>query len=313
MIKFKKPKFWDEKYISFFAIIFYPISLITLIVICLKKLFTKRINFKIPIICVGNIYVGGTGKTPTSIFIAKEISNLGFKPAILRKYYKNHEDEYNEIRNNFENLIISSNRSLGIKKAEKKNYNTVILDDGMQEYRIKKDLNIVCFNENQLIGNGFVLPAGPLRESLSILKDVSVILINGEKNEAFEKKLLKINNNLEIYYSQYKPININEFKNDEYLALAGIANPENFFNLLKKHSVKVKKKMTFPDHYKFTKKEIENIIKKAKKENLKIIMTEKDYFKVNKFELDNLNFLKVNLKIYNKKKLINKIKNLCLN
>ena len=100
----------------------------------------------------------------------------------------------------------------GKKINEKKNSNAVILDDGLQEYRIKKNLSIVCFNSNQLIGNGLVLPAGPLRESLNIIKDVSIILINGEKNESFENKLFKINSDIEIYYSKYKPININKFK-----------------------------------------------------------------------------------------------------
>ena len=313
MIKFKKPKFWDKKHISFFSLIFFPLSLITLLVIFFKKIFSGNVSFKIPIICIGNVYIGGTGKTPTSILIAKEISNLGFKPVILRKYYKDHDDEYDEIRNNFDNLIINHDRSSGIREAEKKSYSPVILDDGLQDYKVKKDLNIVCFNGNQLIGNGFVFPAGPLRETLSIIKDVNIILINGEKNLSFEKKLLKINTNLEIYYSKYKPINIDNFKNNKYLALAGIANPENFFELLAENDIEVKKKITFPDHYKFTKKEIINIINNAEKENLKIIMTEKDYFKVNKFGLSNLNYLKVSLEIYNKEKLFNKIKKLCSN
>lgn len=313
MIKFKKPEFWDKNYKSFFSLIFFPFSLITLLIIFFKKIFSNNINFKIPIICVGNIYIGGTGKTPTSILIAKEIANLGFKPVILRKYYEDHADEYDEIRNNFDNLIISADRRLGVREAEKKNYSAVILDDGLQEYRIKKNLSIVCFNSNQLIGNGLVLPAGPLRESLNIIKDVSIVLINGEKSESFENKLFKINSDIEIYYSKYKPININKFKNDKYLALAGIANPQNFFKLLEKNNVAVKKKIAVPDHYKFTKKEIEKIIDNADKENLKVIMTEKDYFKIKKFGLDNLNYLKVSLEINEREKLINKIKNLCLN
>ncbi len=313
MIKFKKPKFWDKKYKNFFSLIFFPFSLITLLIIFFKKIFSKNIDFKIPIICVGNIYIGGTGKTPTSILIAKEIANLGFNPVILRKYYKDHTDEYDEILNNFNNLIINVDRKLGIREAEKKNFSAVILDDGLQEYRIKKDLSIVCFNSNQLIGNGLVLPAGPLRESLDIIKDVNIILINGEKNVSFENKLFKINNNLEIYYSNYKPINIDKFKNDRYLALAGVANPENFFNLLEKNDIKIKKKIIVPDHYQFKKKEIEKIIKNADEDKLKVIMTEKDYFKIKKFGFDSLNYLKVSLEIHEKEKLINKIKDLCSN
>ena len=75
----------------------------------------------------------------------------------------------------------------------------MILDDGLQDYRINKNLNIVCFNQNQLVGNGLILPSGPLRESLSSLKDVEVVIINGTKNKDFEDKILNINKNLKVF------------------------------------------------------------------------------------------------------------------
>ena len=310
MIKFHKPKFWDKKKISLIAILFYPFSIITLLIIFLKKKILNYHNFKIPVICVGNIYIGGTGKTPTSILIAKELSEAKIKPVILRKYYKSHVDEYNLIRNNFSNLIIKKNRILGISEAEKKGYDVVILDDGLQDYKIKKKLSIVCFNQNQLIGNGLILPSGPLRESLKTLKNASIIIINGKIDKEFEKKILIINKNLEIYYSYYNPINLDEFKNHDLLAIAGIANPENFFELLKKNSLIVREKLTFPDHYIFSKNDLQAIINLAKEKNLKIIMTEKDYFKINDHELKNFNYLKVSLEIKNKEKLIERIKKL---
>ena len=179
-MKLNKPKFWNTKY-SFITILLIPVTLIIILIIFLKKKFTRRIHFNIPIICVGNIYIGGTGKTPTSIYIAKELTELGKKPAILRKYYKDHRDEHNLIREKFNNLILNKNRLAGIKEAVKMNFDTVILDDGFQDYQIKTNLNILCFNQNQLIGNGLVLPAGPLREKLNSLKDADVILINGKK------------------------------------------------------------------------------------------------------------------------------------
>ena len=118
-MKLNKPKFWDAK-ISFISILLFPISLLILIFIFLKKKFTKTIRFNIPIICVGNIYLGGTGKTPTSIFLGNELLELGKKPVILRKFYNDHEDEYNLIKKYFKNLIIKRNRVDGIKEAEKK-------------------------------------------------------------------------------------------------------------------------------------------------------------------------------------------------
>lgn len=307
MIKLLKPKFWDIKTINIFSILLFPLTLITIALIFIKKKITKKKVFEIPIICVGNIYIGGTGKTPTSILLGKELSILGFKPVIVRKFYANHADEYNQIRNNFNNLLINKNRETSIIEAQQKGYNVIILDDGFQDYKIKKDLNIICFNQNQLIGNGLVIPSGPLREKLSILKKVNIVLINGAKDSNFENKILQINNDLDIYYCQYIPENIRKFKNDKLLVLAGIANPENFLSLLEKNNLNIQEKLFFPDHYAFSKKEIKDIAKFAKKRNLKIIMTEKDYFKLKDFNLENYDYLKVNLEIKKKEDLFKKI------
>ena len=226
----------------------------------------------------------------------------------MRKYYKSHSDEYNQIRNEFDNLIIKKDRYNGIIEAKKKGCNLVILDDGLQDYKIHKNLNIVCFNYNQLDGNGFILPSGPLRESLDALKKVDIVIINGGKDSNFEEKLLKINNKLEIYHSYYTPKNIDDFKNHELLAVAGIANPNNFFSILEQNNLILKEKLVFPDHYQFTKKEIEKLVSLADKKNLKIVMTEKDFYKVNKFKFNKLNYLKVALEISSKEKLISRIK-----
>ena len=303
-----KPKFWDKK-IGIISIILYPLSLIFLIIIYIKKKIIKVHKFKIPIICVGNIYVGGTGKTPLSILLANEIQKLGKETVILRKYYDSHNDEYELIKNNFNNLIINKKRIDGILKAERANYDIVILDDGLQEYKIKKNLNIVCFNEKQLVGNGLVMPAGPLRENLNNLKSSDVVIINGNKNKSFEEKILNINNKLKIFYSNYKPQNIEKFKNKKLFAIAGIGNPGNFFQLIEDNDLSIKKKFIFPDHHKYSNNEILNIVDEAKKENCQIITTEKDYYKIKKFDIK-IEYIKIFLNIENKDILINKIKKL---
>ena len=303
-----KPKFWDKK-IGIISIILYPLSLIFLIIIYIKKKIIKVHKFKIPIICVGNIYVGGTGKTPLSILLANEIQKLGKETVILRKYYDSHNDEYELIKNNFNNLIVNKKRIDGILKAERANYDIVILDDGLQEYKIKKNLNIVCFNEKQLVGNGLVMPAGPLRENLNNLKSSDVVIINGNKNKSFEEKILNINDKLEIFYSNYKPQNIEKFKSKKLFAIAGIGNPENFFQLIEDNDLSIKKKFIFPDHHKYSKNEIMNIVDEAKKENCQIITPEKDYYKIKKFDIK-IEYIKIFLFIENKDILINEIKKL---
>ena len=105
-----KPKFWDKK-ISLLSILLYPLTFLVLIFIFFKKKFFSKTKFKIPIVCIGNLYIGGTGKTPTSILLSKELSKLGVNPVILRKYYKNQNDEYALIKNNFVDLILNKNRT----------------------------------------------------------------------------------------------------------------------------------------------------------------------------------------------------------
>jgi tetraacyldisaccharide 4'-kinase len=304
-MKLSKPKYWDTKF-NLISILLLPITLVTLLVIFFKKKFTIKKKFNLHLICVGNIYIGGTGKTPAAILLANELLKLKKKTAIVRKFYKSHIDEHNLIKETFKNLILNKNRISGIMEAEKASYDTVILDDGFQDYRIKKDLNIICFNQNQLIGNGFLLPSGPLRESLNSLKDAHIILINGEKDNKFEQKILNINEKLKIFYSNYKPINVDQFKNKKLLAIAGIGNPSNFFKLLEKNNLLIKKKLIYPDHYEFTDNELQNIISEAKEKNYEIIMTEKDYYKIKHFN-NEINFLKVSLEIEKKEEFMKEI------
>ena len=306
-MKLYKPKFWDHK--NFISLSLFPVSLIIQLVILLKKKFTKVSSFKIPIICIGNIYVGGTGKTPLSILVSKELSKVGKKPVIIRKYYKEHMDEHSMIKENFSHLILNSDRTGAIQEAQNKNFDTAILDDGFQDYKIKKDLSIICFNSN-FEGNDFVIPAGPLRENLNSIKNAQIIVINGYKNLKFEKKILEINNNIDIYYSKYKAINYAKFSQKELLVITGIGNPENFLALLNSHKLKIAKKYIFPDHYTFSKEELNNFKSEAKKNGYQIICTEKDYHRIKKYSIDEIDFLRVELVLEKKETLIKKIQDI---
>ena len=233
---------------------------------------------------------------------------LGKKPTILRKFYKSHSDEYDLIKSNFKSLILNKNRTTGIHEAIKRKYDTVILDDGFQDYKIKKDLSILCFNSDYLIGNGLIIPAGPCRENLNALLEVQIVLINGERNIDFENKILKINNKLKIFYSNFKALNCKQFENKNLLAIAGIGSPDSFFKLIEKYNLKIKRKLIFPDHYVFSKDEIQKIVNEAEKDKLHIIMTEKDFFKIKNFQFKAIGYLKVSLEIDNKEEFLNLIK-----
>ena len=207
----------------------------------------------------------------------------------------------------YNKLILNLNRSKGIFEAIEKGYDAVILDDGFQDYKIKKNLSIICFNSNQLIGNGYLFPSGPLRESLGSLRNADILIINGDRSLDFEQKILKIQKDLKIYYSNYKPLNIQEFKNKKLLVISGIGNPENFFKILKDNQMNIQKKMVYPDHYEFTKNEMLKITEYAKKNDFQIIMTEKDYYKIKDFSLENIKYLKVKLEIEKEEEFIKNV------
>ena len=268
MIKLLKPKFWDNKN-KIFSILLLPISALIQLLLKFKKNISVAKKFNIPIICVGNIYIGGTGKTPLSINIANELKNSFTNVVIIKKFYKNQKDEHILINEKSGSLITNFTRIKALEEAEKKGSKVAILDDGFQDYTIKKDLNILCFNNRQLIGNGFTFPSGPLRESFNSIKSAQIIVINGEENKVFEKKIYEVSKGIKIYYSKYIPLNIDEFKNKKLFAIAGIGNPNNFFELLTENGLKVEKSISFPDHYAFNKNELEKIIHYSKKITLK--------------------------------------------
>ena len=298
-MKLFKPKFWNKQ-TTLIGILLIPISIFLQILVLLKRKITKRIKVSIPIICVGNIYIGGTGKTPLSLEIVSILKELNKKVAIVKKDYHNHQDEFRLIESKEVRLFKNVSRIKSINNAISNGFNTVVLDDGFQDFSVKRNLDIVCFNEKQLIGNGMTLPSGPLREPFSSLKRCQIIMINGETNLEFEKKIKNTSSNISIYYSKYLPTNIENFKNQNLLAFAGVGSPENFFNLLLKNNLNIIKKISFPDHYNYSLKELKDLINYSKEKKLKLITTEKDYFRIKHFKLPEISSFNVKLEILNK-------------
>ena len=295
-----KPKFWETK--NFISLILYPLSIITFLFNFSKKISIKK-NFKIKTICIGNIFVGGTGKTSLAIEI-NELLRKKFKTVFIKKNYENQSDEIN-LLNNKGKIISSTNREDALLTASKKNYQVAILDDGLQQKNINYDLKIVCFNSEYALGNEYMLPAGPLREDLNEIKNYDLIFLNGEKkNNKLLSKLKSINKNSEIFEGKYKPLNLKNFDlKIKYLMFCGIGNPHEFEQTLIKYKFKIGKKIIYPDHHKLTNIELKKLKHRAKKENLKLVTTEKDFFRLNKIQRKNIKFLKIKLEIKNKKKL----------
>ena len=305
-MNFSKPNFWKTK--NIISLFFLPLSIIIYIVNYFKNIFPKK-KLKIKTICVGNIYIGGTGKTSLSIEINKIFKNK-FKTVFIKKKYSDQKDEINLLEK-FGKIITNKNRLKALHIAEKKKFEVAILDDGLQQKNINYNIKIVCFNTFDGIGNGFLLPAGPLRESLKEIKNYDLVFLNGEKNNLkLFNKIKKINKKINIFKTNYCPINLKTFnRNKNYIMFCGIGNPQDFENTLLKYKFKIRKKIIYPDHYKIPNKEIKNIKKIAKKEKLTIITTEKDFLRLDNIQKKGIQFLRIKLRIKN----LNKLKKILFN
>ncbi len=298
-LKVLKPSFWDKPQLNFYSFFLLPFTVITYLINFYKKK-TEKKKFNIKTICVGNIYLGGTGKTQLVLKI-NQILKKKFKTFVIKKDYSNQIDEQ-ELLKKETNLINPKKRTDGLFKINKLKNSVAIFDDGLQDKSIKFSLSIVCFNSLIGVGNGRLLPAGPLRESLSELKNYDAVFINGKKNSKLLKKIKFYNKNIKIFYGQYVLKNKKNFsRKSKYLAFCGIGNPNNFIELLKKNKFDIKKSLVFPDHYKYNLSEINNIKKIAYENNLKIVTTEKDFMKIKKFNIAGFNKTIIDLNISNLK------------
>jgi len=304
----KKPKFWDYKKPNTLAYLLLPISFLLKLI----KLFKRKSKIKkskIKTICVGNIYLGGTGKTSLSIKINEILSEKKIKTCFVKKYYSAQYDEQKLLESRGK-LFISSKRVDAINLAENQGYEVAILDDGLQDNSINYNLEFVCFNNLNWIGNGLTIPAGPLRENINNLENYKHVFLNGnlENLDYIKKHIYKINSNINIYLGKYNPLNINKFNKDKnYLVFSGIGNHKTFVSMLREYKLNVVKDIEFPDHYKYTNYDINKILKLSNDLDCEIITTEKDYFRLDKEKIYNINFIKSELKILNEEKLISTI------
>ena len=204
-------------------------------------------------------------------------------------------------------LFLSTKRIEAIKEAENEKYDIAILDDGLQDNSFKSDISIVCFNSDNWIGNGMSIPSGPLRESINSLKKYNHIFLNGnyENLENIKNQIIKINPNANIYIGIYEPVNLKEFKkNDNYLAFSGIGNHGTFISMLKNNGLNILRDIEFPDHFQYDVGDISKINEEANNLNCKIITTEKDYQRLGNLNINDIKFIKSEIRISDEEKFL---------
>lgn len=308
---------YDTDSKSLLRAVLYPLSIIYLVSIKIRELLYKLGLFrsyksKIPIIVIGNITVGGTGKTPMVIKIVKLLQELGLRPAVVTRGYHakkklkksfiidstscvdNTGDEPWLIYNNTNiPVVVGQDRVSSVKLLESKNVcNIIVCDDGLQHYKLKRDMELCLIDGSKKFGNQFLLPLGPLREPISRLDRLDYVLIknvhaNSTKKQYIYESLDYLNrkphdtygfnimvSNLFNYENDI--IDFSKISHDKTIAISGLANNTSFINTLNSINVKPTKSIFFSDHYQYT---AQDVIKLLSDYDI-IITTEKDAVKL---------------------------------
>ena len=260
-----------------------------------------------PIIVVGNISMGGTGKTPLVKFIASELVKRGFKPGLVSrgyggKYsgtlevtpdatYKQTGDEAQILAKLNVPFFIDKNRSRAAKKLqENHDVDVIISDDGLQHYAMGRDIEIAVIDGARRLGNGLAFPAGPLREPKSRLSEVDFIVNNGGPTEG-DEILMTLSPAKFIHLNSGKEYSVDKWPmHNQVHAIAGVGNPNRFFDLLLRLGFEFDKN-PFPDHHKYNKRDLYYL------DHLPILMTEKDAAKCKHFKNSKIWYLSIESKI----------------
>ena len=301
-----KPKFWDLKKPNFLSYLLLPLTIPIRINNLFLKIKSKKKYKEVKTICLGNIYIGGTGKTPTTIKLYELLKDK-FKIITAKKQYLKQRDEQIILKKRTK--FLSAKDRIDIINTGIENKTELILfDDGLQERKIDYDLKFVCFDAERWIGNGFLIPSGPLRENLNSLKKYDAIFLKNINSniDRIVNMIKEYNYDIPVFLTKFKITNLDNFKlSEKYLIFSGIGAPQNFKNLLLSENFNIVKELIFPDHHKYDEKDIHKIKSIALKLKAKIITTEKDFVKIPDELNNDLNFLKVDILIKDEKKLIN--------
>jgi tetraacyldisaccharide 4'-kinase len=288
----KTPKFWLKKNLISYALL--PFGFLYLLGAFVNNFFTKTYRISKPVICVGNLIAGGSGKTPTAIALGKILKEIEPNFAYLSRGYMSDGSQFlllqkednrkaQEVGDEPMLLVeaaptfVSRNRAFGAKMLDE-NYgvNLVVLDDGMQNNSLFRDYTILVIDAKIAFGNEFPIPAGPMRERLeSGLKKVDLVVVIGELNDYLRQKLV----GKKIVTSHIFPKNLSAFQGKKLLAFCGLAYPQKFFDLLTKSGLNVVATKSFGDHHKYKISHLEEICQVAESLGAQPIATKKDWVK----------------------------------
>lgn len=269
-----------------------------------------------PVIVVGNITAGGTGKTPVTLWLARELRARGFSPGIVSRGYGGSKSGSSmrvdpasdpavvgdepvllAMRSGCP-VVVDANRVRATQMLVEDGADLIIADDGLQHYRLQRTYEICVIDGARGLGNRHLLPAGPLRETLARLDEVDQVLVNGALRGDRDSLSVVEQNAIKFELvaceasrlDQSKSVPIGYFAGATVHAVAGIGNPQRFFDMLRSHAIQVIEH-AFADHAQLTRKDLEF------RDEYDILMTEKDAVKLRKTKLDRAWQVPVELKI----------------
>ncbi len=320
----KSPDFWHTD--SWISRVLRPVSWLYGRLVDWRESHRQPQKVSVPVICVGNLVMGGAGKTPTVIAIVEILIQMGHKPHILSRGYGGYFRDVTRVNPNKhsylqvgdEPLLLSRyaptwtgvSRFASAQAAVKEGATVLVMDDGLQSSRLVKDFSLIVVDVLQGLGNQCVFPAGPLREPLQKgLKRGQALVWVGEE-EKFKKPKVLIG-----FKEQYKAqlLCVSSVPPQPVLAFAGIGYPSKFLHTLKKKNFTVVDFIEFADHHPYTITEIQKLKRLAEKNNCPLITTEKDQIRIPASYRDDILTLPISLRFENidgiKKKLEDVLKN----
>lgn len=284
----KTPKYWQSD--SLISKILTPIGWLYGWLTQLRLKLKQAPHVEIPVICIGNITVGGTGKTPVSVSIAKMLETDMYHPFFLTRGYggklqhiivntrKHSAAEVGDeplLLAQQAPVIVDADRYKGVQLAIQEGADIAIMDDGFQNPSLHKDLSFLVFDGSYGTGNGKIIPAGPLRETLDNgIKRADALIILGKDKHGLAERC-----KLPVFFGHTEAIQTS-VSNNKVLAFAGIGHPQKFYHTLKQQGFDVVKTIDFPDHHFYTKNELEKILQQAEGLQADVYTTSKDFVKI---------------------------------